>query len=54
MFIMNKLKGLLKTLLKTEVSKEFSIEEGAEAIKYYIENMSKGKVLIKSSVKPQL
>ena len=50
LFLLNKLKGLLTSQLKTEVSMESSLEDAKNAIEFYTKNMSKGKVIFK----PQL
>ncbi|KAL4459915.1 hypothetical protein ABPG74_003441 [Tetrahymena malaccensis] len=47
---MEKLQKLIKTDLKSEISKEYSLQDGQQAIEYYSKNMTQGKVLIK----PQL
>ena len=41
------LNNLVKTALKTNVSKSFPLEKAQEAVKFYTENMTLGKVLIK-------
>ncbi len=43
----NKLKGLLKTALKTDISKEYCLDDFEEAVTFYKKNMSAGKVLFK-------
>lgn len=43
---LSKVTQLLKTDLKTEVAKRFSLEEVPEAILSYLNHMSSGKVLI--------
>jgi hypothetical protein len=43
----NKLKGLLKTALKTEIAKEYCLEDFEEAVNFYKKNMSAGKVLFR-------
>jgi hypothetical protein len=46
-FASNKIKSLIKTTLSTEISKKFSLKDFKEAIQYYKENMSKGKVVFR-------
>ncbi len=41
------LSKLLKGSLRTEISREYTLENFDEGVKYYMENMSKGKVLIR-------
>ena len=41
------LKALLRTSLRTAISKEFALEDINEAVEYYQKNMSEGKVLIR-------
>jgi len=45
--LIGKLTTLLTSDLKTEVSKESPLSEGAEAVHFYLKNMSSGKVLFK-------
>lgn len=47
MALIGKLTTLLTSDLKTEVSKESPLSEGAEAVHFYLKNMSSGKVLFK-------
>ncbi|KAL4506571.1 hypothetical protein ABPG72_000142 [Tetrahymena utriculariae] len=42
-----KLQKLIKTVLKSEISKEYSLRNGQQAIEYYSQNMTAGKILIK-------
>ncbi|KAL4459914.1 hypothetical protein ABPG74_003440 [Tetrahymena malaccensis] len=42
-----KLQKLIKTDLKSEISKEYSLQDGQQAVEYYSKNMTSGKVLIK-------
>ncbi|EAR90902.2 zinc-binding dehydrogenase family oxidoreductase (macronuclear) [Tetrahymena thermophila SB210] len=44
---LEKLQKLIKTDLKSEISKEYPLQDGQQAIEYYSKNMSSGKVLIK-------
>jgi len=50
-----KLKKLLKNELKSEIALEFSLEDFEESAKWYIKNMTKGKVILKphTEVKPK-
>ncbi|KAL4506569.1 hypothetical protein ABPG72_000140 [Tetrahymena utriculariae] len=45
-----KLQKLIKTELRTEIAQECSLQEGSQAVRQYIKNMSSGKILFK----PQL
>lgn len=47
MALIGKLTTLLTSDLKTEVSKESPLSEAAEAVHFYLKNMSSGKVLFK-------
>lgn len=51
LYYTNKLKGLLQTQLKTEVSQESTLEDFQKAIEFYTNNMSKGKVIFKPQLK---
>lgn len=42
-----KVAPLLKTDLRTEVGREVPLEEGQEAVDYYLKNMSQGKIIYK-------
>lgn len=45
----NKVVGLLPTVLRTDVSREFPIEEIESALEFYKKNMSAGKVILRPS-----
>ena len=45
----NKVVGMLSTSLRTDVSREFRIEEIVEALAFYKKNMSAGKVILRPS-----
>lgn len=45
------LRSLIKDSLKTEIKKEYCLEEAQEAINYYKQHMSEGKVLIMPGLK---
>lgn len=49
--ISNKVVSLLPTILKTEVSREFPLEEIKDALSFYKKNMTAGKVILKPSIK---
>ena len=52
--ISNKVVGLLPTILKTDISKEFSLDGVNDALYFYKKNMSAGKVVFRPSVKPEV
>ena len=52
--ISNKVVGLLPTILKTDISKEFSLDGVNDALYFYKKNMSAGKVVFRPSAKPEV
>lgn len=46
-FIIRKVKGMLRNDLSSEIQKEFDLKDIKEAIAYYEDNMSGGKVILK-------
>lgn len=48
--LMNKVVEMLPGILRSDVSREFSLEEVTEALEFYQKNMSAGKVLIRPSL----
>lgn len=44
---MRRLQKLLKSELKSEIAKEYPLDQFKEGLEYYMANMTKGKVLIK-------
>jgi len=48
--LIEKVEGMYKAELKTEVQKAFGLHQVQEAINYYMKNQTAGKILLKPSL----
>jgi hypothetical protein len=51
LLIIRKLRTLLKTSLRSEIAREYPIDNFLEGLEFYKQNMTKGKILIRPTLK---